>query len=479
MNFLTPALVETTSRQLKKEIDGETSMSVDYHLTLPAKSEQKLSIGWLWLGLGSLIIAGIFSILLVLSRVPQAQDFIPWIDFFHTSIVIHVDMSVLIWFLSYGALLWTFTTRRLNGIWGWTAWTLALTGTLIIGISPFLGAGDPLMNNYVPVLRHPLFFTGLILFGAGIALQVAGGLKVDPFNYSAGENTLRIGIYSALLVTAMAIASLYWAYREIPLTAEDHPYFEYLFWGGGHVVQFAYTQLMLVSWVWLYSSLNKTLPASPKVIAIIFIIGALPVLLAPVIHYFDGSFSLEYRADFAALMKWFGGIAALPIGLILLIGFFKDENELSETQKPMRNALLSSILLFGVGGALGFMTTGVNTIIPAHYHGSIVGVTLAFMGLTYYLLPRLGFATPVGKLARRQPYIYASGQLIHISALAIGGAMGIQRKTAGAAQGLDTMSAKAVMGIMGLGGLIAIIGGILFLLVTIKAIMQAKAPASK
>jgi len=117
------------------------------------------------------------------------------------------------------------------------------------------------------------------------------------------------------------------------------------------------------------------------------------------------------------------------------------------------------------------MTDGVNTIIPAHYHGSIVGVTLAFMGLTYYLLPRLGYSAAVSKLARRQPYIYATGQFIHISALAIGGAMGIQRKTAGAAQGLDSVTAKAVMGVMGLGGLIAIIGGIIFLVVTIRCMM--------
>ena len=55
--------------------------------------------------------------------------------------------------------------------------------------------------------------------------------------------------------------------------------------------------------------------------------------------------------------------------------------------------------------------------------------------------------------------------------------MGIQRKTAGAAQGLDTMTVKAVMGIMGLGGLIAIIGGIIFLVVTIRCMLGGKKTA--
>jgi len=447
-------------------------MTDQYSLALPEATKQKLTIGWLWLGLSSLIIAGIFSILLVLSRVPQAQHFIPWLDFFHTSIVIHVDMSVLIWFLSYGCLVWTVTTKRLNGPIGWTALGLASIGTFIIGASPFLGAGDPLMNNYVPVLRHPLFFSGLILFGAGITLLVISGLKPDNFNTTGNESVLRIGAYSALLITAIAIISLLWAWLEIPRDTEDHAYFEYLFWGSGHTVQFAYTQLMLVSWLWLYASLGKQIVFSNKIIAAVLIIGALPVLLTPVIHGIYGSFSIEYRQHFTTLMRLGGGIAALPIGLLLFIGLMNQNTQLGNDQKPINNALIASILLFGAGGALGFMTHGVNTIIPAHYHGSIVGVTLAFMGLTYYLLPRLGYSAPVSKMARRQPYIYASGQFIHISALAIGGAMGIQRKTAGAAQGLDSFAAKAVMGIMGLGGLIAIIGGIIFLVVTIRCMMN-------
>ena len=447
-------------------------MSDQYSLALPEPNKQKITIGWLWLGLGSLIIAGIFSILLVLSRVPQAQHFIPWLDFFHTSIVIHVDMSVLIWFLSYGCLVWTVTSKRLNGPIGWVALGLASIGTIIIGASPFLGAGDPLMNNYVPVLRHPLFFSGLMLFGAGITLMVISGLKPDSFNSGGNEAVLRIGSYSALLITAVAIISLFWAWLEIPRDTEDHAYFEYLFWGSGHTVQFAYTQLMLVSWLWLYASLGKRIAFSQNIIAAILIIGALPVLLTPFIHGLYGSFSIEYRQHFTTLMRLGGGIAALPIGLLVFIGLMNKNTQLNNNQKPINNALIASILLFGAGGALGFMTDGVNTIIPAHYHGSIVGVTLAFMGLTYYLLPRLGYSAPVSKMARRQPYIYASGQFIHISALAIGGAMGIQRKTAGAAQGLDSFAAKAVMGIMGLGGLIAIIGGIIFLVVTIRCMMN-------
>jgi heme/copper-type cytochrome/quinol oxidase subunit 1 len=96
-------------------------------------------------------------------------------------------------------------------------------------------------------------------------------------------------------------------------------------------------------------------------------------------------------------------------------------------------------------------------------------VTLALMGLTYHLLPTLGLGRPTGWMARSQPWIYGGGQLLHIGGLAVSGAMGIQRKTAGAAQGLDTWQAKASMGVMGIGGLLAVIGGVLFVLVVLRA----------
>ena len=132
------------------------------------------------------------------------------------------------------------------------------------------------------------------------------------------------------------------------------------------------------------------------------------------------------------------------------------------------------MLLFFAGGFIALLISGINTIIPAHYHGSIVGVTLALMGLAYMLLPRLGYAPVRGRLADYQPWIYGLGQLLHIGGLAASGAMGIQRKTAGAAQGLDNLWAKAAMGVMGLGGLLAVVGGILFVWIMLRAFIQGR-----
>jgi hypothetical protein len=151
----------------------------------------------------------------------------------------------------------------------------------------------------------------------------------------------------------------------------------------------------------------------------------------------------------------------LMLPLILLVLYAMPK--VWKLSSPAKSALYSSMLLFLSGGILAFMIRGVNVVIPAHYHGSIVGVTLAFMGLAYVLLPRLGYGdVESSRMARWQPYVYGAGQLIHVLGLAWSGGYGVQRKVAGADQMLLTWQQKAGMGMMGLGGLIAIIGGVLF-----------------
>jgi heme/copper-type cytochrome/quinol oxidase subunit 1 len=173
------------------------------------------------------------------------------------------------------------------------------------------------------------------------------------------------------------------------------------------------------------------------------------------------------------LMKFGGGLAALPISLVVL---FNLVNSLRgpANPSPQRSALFSSMILFGVGGIIGFMIEGSNVTVPAHYHGSIVAVTLAYMGVTYHFLPLLGFRRPMGRLVILQPWIYASGQLMHVIGLAWSGGYGVQRKTAGEAQALDGIEKVAGMGLMGLGGLVAVVGGILFLVIVFKAMWPEK-----
>jgi len=455
-------------------------MTQHFSLDISAdRSIRRQTTAWLILALASLVIGGLFVILIVLSRTPGIQEIIPWVDFFKTALVVHVDMTVLVWFLAFAGVFWSLSNSGGCARCGWPPIFLAALGMLGITASPFLGAGNPLMNNYVPVLQDPIFFVALGIFGLGFTLQILNGLlhSKPVGKFMDGSAALRFGLYTALVAALIAMMSIGWSYSMMPTEIEGQHYYELLFWGGGHVIQFTHTQLMFVVWLWLATVSGVAIKANPRIILILFAIGAMPVLFAPIIYLTYPVEDPGYAITFTWLMKYGGGLAALPIGLILISSLFSADKA-SDLYRAERSALIFSILLFGTGGIIGFMITGSNVRVPAHYHGSIIGVTMAFMGITYYLLPRLGFRKPMGKWALRQPAIYGSGQMIWVLAMAYTGGHGVQRKTAGAAQGLKSSGEYIAMGLMGIGGIIAITGGIIYLVVVYKAMRPEKTAAA-
>ncbi len=444
-----------------------------FFLESPPREACRLTIGWLLLALASLVIGGLFTLLIVLSRTPGIQDIFPWVDFFHTALVVHVDLTVLVWFLAYAGVLWSFNGSGKWPLWGWSALGICITGTAVITLAPFLGAGNPLMNNYVPVLQDPIFLVGLGLFGIGFTAQALYGLFFSrPVGWHAsGEGALRFGLMTALFIGLLSVLALLASWQGMPATAEGKAFYELLFWGAGHTIQFTHVQLMLVSWLWLATVSGAVPRLSPRTALFLFSLGALPALATPYMYLAHEVGSAGHILGLTWLMQVGGGVAALPMALVILPAIFCTKVA-KEGSRAERNALLFSILLFGVGGVIGFMIRGSNVTIPAHYHGSIVAVTLAYMGITYHLLPRLGFRKPTGKWVSRQPIIYGGGQLMHVLGLAWSGGYGVQRKTAGSEQGLHTLQEIVGMGVMGIGGMIAIIGGILFLIIVFKAMIS-------
>jgi heme/copper-type cytochrome/quinol oxidase subunit 1 len=197
------------------------------------------------------------------------------------------------------------------------------------------------------------------------------------------------------------------------------------------------------------------------------------VALTPLVYLAYDVTSVEHRRLLTWMMRVGGGLSILPIGLALVFAL-ADLRGVSARGRPVRAALIMSLVLFAAGGLIGFTISGSNVKIPAHYHGCIVGITLAFMGVAYDLLPRLGFRAPSGRLANCQPYVYGIGQLLHITGLVWSGGYGVQRKVAGADQVLTTIQQVAGMGLMGLGGLVAVIGGVLFLIVVWSSLAAGK-----
>jgi cytochrome c oxidase subunit 1 len=76
-------------------------------ISVSGGTAKALARAWLWLGLLALIGSGLLAILLVLSRTPGIQDVFPLKDFFRAALVVHVDLSVAIWFMAFAAVIWS------------------------------------------------------------------------------------------------------------------------------------------------------------------------------------------------------------------------------------------------------------------------------------------------------------------------------------------------------------------------------------
>ncbi len=448
-----------------------------YQLAVPADGRARLARAWLLLGLLALIGSGIFSVLLVLSRTPGLNRLLPVADFFHVALVVHVDLSVLVWFVALAGLLWSASGSARGLRWGWVALGLCAGGTAAMALAPFVGDGTAVMANYIPMLTTPLFIDGLLLFAAGAAVLVVRSLLTAmPLGLAFdGTGALRFGLSAAAVSAAVALLAFAWSYVELPRSLDTRAYYEILFWGGGHALQFTWTLLMLVGWLWLADASGARVPLSPRVTLLMFTLALASVFITPYAYLAHPIESVEHRQLLTWAMRFGGGVAILPIALAVVLGLAARPAP-SAAARPLRAALLASLLLFGAGGIIGIFISGSNVRIPAHYHGCIVGVTLALMGLVYHLLPQLGYRAPEGRLATAQPWCYGGGQLLHIIGLVWSGGYGVQRKVGGAEQVLRSNAEVAGMGLMGLGGLIAIIGGLLFVVVVARALRQPRAP---
>ncbi|MBL0151866.1 MAG: cbb3-type cytochrome c oxidase subunit I [Ideonella sp.] len=442
-----------------------------YALPVPDAAQRALGRGWLGLGLLALVGSGVFSILLVLARTPVLNQWLPVADFFRVALVVHVDLSVLVWFVAMAGLLWSLNATPRGAAFSWAALGLCGAGALSMSLGAFIQPGAPVMANYVPVLEGRLFMIGLIVFGLGFTLLVLRSLLAAPPLGAVidGARALRFGLNASAIAAAVALMALVWSLAVVPSSLEGKAYYEILFWGGGHAIQFAWTLMMLVAWLWLAHASGARLALSPRIALLMFALALASVFVTPFAYLAHDVFTVEHRNLHTWAMRFGGGVAILPVALAVLLALLSRHGARAE-QRPLRAALIASMALFTAGGVIGMLISGNNVKIPAHYHGCIVGVTLALMGLVYHLLPQLGYRAPRGRLAVWQPYLYGLGQLMHIVGLVWSGGYGVQRKVAGAEQVLRSTAEVAGMGLMGLGGLLAIIGGLLFVVVVLRSV---------
>lgn len=428
---------------------------------------QKTSLAryWLLIGVAALAIAGLYSLVLAGGRSPSLGESALLARLFHKTLVVHVDLSVLVWFLAMACLLWSRLTQNFRSFIPYmeeSALICFVLGTAAITFSPFDPNGEALMSNYIPVIHSPVFFFGLMLIFCGTLLMA---VKVLTFSHWRQQRSLGFALYSAALITVIAFAALVWSYMQMPAVIDGQQYYDLLFWGGGHILQFTHTQMLIVAWLMLTLFLSPEWQINHKAFHGIFWIGLVATLVTPLPYVLFEITDAGHRSYFTQLMIVAGGLAPMLALWCIVPALWSCSR-----RNGCIAALIMSIALFFYGGVLGLMIEGQNVVIPAHYHGSIVGITLAFMGVVYLLLPGFGYRDVSGsRLAWVQPYIYGLGQIMHVTGFAWSGGYGALRKTPG---GAYEGTAKIAMGLMGGGAGLAAIGGLLFVVVVVRAVLK-------
>src|SRR5690606_34642151 len=348
------------------------STPADYQLPVVGVGQRRFARAWLGLGMLALVGSGLFSILLVLARTPVVGSWLPAGDFFRVALVVHVDLSVLVWFVAMAGLLWSLDLRDGRGArpMGQAALALCGGGAFVMALAAFVEPGTPVMSNYIPVLDSATFLAGLAAFGIGALLLVARGfLHARPVGVAIdGRGALRFGLHASLVATAVALLAFALSVALAPRSLPAQAYYEILWWGGGHALQFTWTLLMLVAWLALAHACGGRVPLSPRIVLLMFLLALASVFVTPLAYLVHEIGSVEHREMHTWGMRLGGGLAIAPIALAVLLAI-GPLRRLDPERRPLRAALLASMLLFVAGGVIGLAIDGNNVKIPAHYHG--------------------------------------------------------------------------------------------------------------
>lgn len=488
----------------------------------------QIKMAWLKNGIWALALAGLYSVILVILRSPWMYDLLNDKSVFKSSLIIHVNLSVLVWLLSIVCIIWSYSNREI--IFAKTFHNLAFVGMVLMAVSPLLGSSNPVMNNYVPMLENIWFIIGLSLFGTSL-LCYAILVLVDSFA-SLWQRDFVSVILPIVKITSALMYVMTWicfflSYKELTDLSAIFPmdvnyYYELLFWSGGHLLQFVYVQIAMFVWIvllelWFARKLHYYKPYS-ALFVLNFVLGLVCFyghLVYPISDY-------EFKEFFTAHMKYCAGAAPSLFLVVFIMDAFKNRNKVADNNLSnnlsnrqihkigfISASIIASMLLFFAGGGIGTMISGTNVSIPAHYHGSIVGISVALLGFAYVfcfqtsitcfvhmdnhsvsaclLKPmdndssstmvsdnqetlmeeRVLYEKPLLKWAKMQIYVITIGQFLHIAGLALAGGYGVLRKNPGEEM---TGLAKLYMGMVGGGGLVAIIGGLMFVYICARTV---------
>ncbi|GAB1471565.1 b(o/a)3-type cytochrome-c oxidase subunit 1 [Chloroflexota bacterium] len=393
----------------------------------------------------------------------------------------------------------------------WTGWIMMTVGGLMANVVVWF---DPrsivTFSAYVPLKAHPLFYLSYILFAVGALIQTitffinlvvakrearfTGSMPLAVFGLMTAAI---LAVYTLLEGAAAIVPAFLWSLNVFPYY--DPGIYRNFFWGFGHPAQQVNLAAMVSVWYMLAQMTVGIRPVNEKFSRLAFILYLFFINLGSAHHLLvDPGLSFAwkavntsyamYLAVLGSMMHAFSIPAAMEIALRAkgynkgLFGWLRN----GPWNEPGFSSLVLSMVMFGwIGGVTG-VTIGTEQInmlvhntlrLPGHFHATVVsGTTLAFMGFTYYVIPLIfRKELKLKKWAIWQPYIFGLGMLMVSLGMIVSGLQGVARRNwditfAGVVPGTVNLS----LAIFGIGSLIAVTGGIMYITIVLASILTGK-----
>jgi cytochrome c oxidase subunit I len=483
------------------------------------RNGQQLALAYAVSGVLMLAFGGTLALLIALQRqgLPISDEW--W----YRLLASHGTTMLLFWLLLFevAGLYWS-STMLLNAPMraprvAWANLGMMLVGILLAQWAMLSGNAVVMFTAYPPLTAHPLYYAGVLMFAIGVLVAVI-------LFFANLILAKREGIYTRslpLVVYGMAVAAIIAVYSLATgavaygllflqsigvIETVDPATYRLFFWGIGHGAQQVNLAAMVAVW---YALIGFTLGGRPVneglsrfafLLYVAFIhLGAVHHLMVDpglgTSHRIMNTSYMLYLAVLASLIHAFSIPAAIEVaqrerGFTRgLFGWLKR----APWREPGFSSLVLSVVYFGfIAGVTGVLmgTMQLNMMIHntlfvvGHFHSTVVsGTTVAFMGISYYLVPLLSQRRLSNvKMAQWQPWVFSSGVLLLTLAMLLAGRLGVPRRVADldysqAPVGVDLFSAAPYPGIMllvSIGAVFAVTGGIMFVWIMVMTLLRGE-----